>query len=250
MKRFLAVQHTYSEFLGAIETQLEGRGIGFVYCRPFSGQSLPVSALQYDALWLLGGAYSVTDRTHCPWVDDELRLARAFRKARRPVIGLGFGGLLVAQALGAVLVPEPAQRARWTVAHRTAAGAGDPLAEAVHGRRVLVMVNGGARLPPAVPPLLVDDDGEWIAARDAECCAMLFRPEVKPGMIEDMIMEDGRPLPDEIADILAVARTEWPQTQRTTDAVLAALATVLDLMRERRKPPVFSIKAVDPGNKT
>ena len=74
MKQFLVVQHTYSEFLGAIEKQLENRGIGFIYCRPFSRQQLPASALQYDALWLLGGAYPVTDREHGPWLDDELRL--------------------------------------------------------------------------------------------------------------------------------------------------------------------------------
>jgi hypothetical protein len=50
MKRFAAVQHSYSEFLGAIEKQLENRGIGFTYFRPFTGQSLPASALQFDAL--------------------------------------------------------------------------------------------------------------------------------------------------------------------------------------------------------
>lgn len=58
MKRFLVVQHTYSEFLGGIEKQLENRGIGFIYTRPFTGQSLPASALQYNALWLLGAAYA------------------------------------------------------------------------------------------------------------------------------------------------------------------------------------------------
>ena len=75
MKRFAAVQHSYSEFLGTVEKQLENRGIGFTYFRPFTGQSVPGSALQYDALWLLGGAWPVTDLEHCPWIEDELRLA-------------------------------------------------------------------------------------------------------------------------------------------------------------------------------
>ncbi len=244
MKRFLVVQHTHAEFLGAIERELEGRGIGFVYCRPFSGQALPASALQYDALWLLGGAHPVSDRGHCPWVGDELRLVRAFRKARRPVVGLGFGALVVAQALGGEVSAQPLHRAHWADAR---AVADDALAAAAGGRRVLVMVNGSASLPAAAVPLLVDASGEWIAARDGECYALLFRPELKPGMIEDMIMEEGRPLPDDIGDVLAMARAEWGETQRTTAAVAAALVTELDLMRERRKPPVIAIHAVPGG---
>lgn len=40
MKRFIAVQYSHSEFLGAIEKQLENRGIGFSYFRPVTGLSL------------------------------------------------------------------------------------------------------------------------------------------------------------------------------------------------------------------
>lgn len=242
MKQFLVVQHTYSEFLGGIEKQLENRGIGFNYVRPFTGQSLPASALQYDALWLLGGAYAVSDREHCPWVDDELRLLAAFQRAGRPVIGFGFGGLLLAQAAGGSAHDEPAHRAYWTAARKV--GVGEPLGEAVDGRRVLVMVNGRVDLPPGLAPVLTDEAGEWIAVRTDAGYGTLFRPELKPGMLEDMIMEEGRPLPADIAAILEQARLEWPQTQHTTDRVAATLVTALDLMRERRKPPVFALRAV------
>jgi len=142
MKQFLVVQHTYAEFLGGVEKQLEDRGIGFAYFRPFTGQSLPASALQYDALWLLGGAYPVSDTAHWPWLHDELRLIAAFQRARRPVVGLGAGGLLLAQAAGGTAHDEPAQRAYWTTARKTAAGRDDPFADAVDGRKVLVMVEG------------------------------------------------------------------------------------------------------------
>jgi GMP synthase-like glutamine amidotransferase len=244
MKQFLVVQHTYSEFLGSIEKQLENRGIGFIYFRPFTGQSLPASALQYDALWLLGGAYAVNDREHCPWVDDELRLIAAFQRARRPVIGFGFGGLLLAQAAGGNAYVEPAHRAYWTTARKTSAG--DPLGDAVDGNKVLVMVNGRVDLPQDMAPVLVDEAGEWIAVRTKAGYGALFRPELKPGMIEDMIMEEGRPLPDDITAILNTARNEWAQTQRTTDQVAATLVSALDLMQERRKPPVFILNPVHP----
>ncbi|MFN7085790.1 MAG: type 1 glutamine amidotransferase [Burkholderiales bacterium] len=245
MKQFLVVQHTYSEFLGGIEKQLENRGIGFNYFRPFTGQSLPAGALQYDALWLLGGAYAVTDHEHCPWWDDELKLITAFRRARRPVVGLGAGGLLVAQAAGGFACAQPAQRAYWTTARATASGRDDPVAVAADGRKVLVMVNGRVELPPAVTPILTDESGEWIAIRDGELAyGMLFRPELKPGMVEDMIMEEGRPLPDNIGEVLEQARAQWQESQRTTDRIAMALVAALDLMRERRKMPVFMLNPV------
>lgn len=244
MKRFIAVQHSYSEFLGTVEKQLENRGIGFTYYRPFTGQSLPATALQFDALWLLGGAHAPWDREHTTWLDEELRLVRAFERARRPVVGIGFGALLLAQAAGAVPADDIAPYACWTTAHATAAGAADPLAQAIDGRRVLVAASGRVRLPQGIEPLAVDEAGEWIAWRRDHAYALLFRPEMTPGMIEDTIMEEGRPLPDDIGEVLEQARVLWPEFSETTDRVIAALVTGLDLMQERHKPPVFSIRVV------
>lgn len=244
MKRFAAIQHSYSEFLGTIEKQLENRGIGFTYFRPFTGQSLPASALQFDALWLLGGTHAPYDREHSTWLDEELRFLNSFARARRPAIGLGYGALLIAQAAGGTPQADPQPYAYWTTAHATATGADDPLAQAITGRQVLVAASGRVRLPPGVEPLAVDDAGEWIALRREHAYGLLFRPELTPGMIEDMIMEEGRTLPDDIGVVLEQARALWPQFQQTTDRVVAALVTGLDLMQERRKPPVFTLHAV------
>lgn len=242
MKFHAVVQHTYSEFLGLIERQLEKRDIGFNYYRPFVGQDVPGSALQFDALFLLGGAYPTTDRRHCPWVGDELRLIDVFQKAGRPVIGIGFGALLVAERAGAVPSTDPFHTAHWTTAHITETGKGDALAEAVDGRRVLAMYNGSAALPEDVRPLAVDDAGNWLLIRPGRLTyGMLFRPELKPGIIEDMIMEAKREVPGNIDEILAAAREEWQGMQETTDRVIVALVKELDLMQERRKMPVFRL---------
>jgi hypothetical protein len=133
--------------------------------------------------------------------------------------------------------------AYWTTAH--AADQDDPLARAVAGRRVLVMANGRVELPGDVPPIVVDDAGRWIAIRPHPLSyGLLFRPELKPGMIEDMIVEADRPVPTNVAELLDEARLRWEETQATTDRVVAALVEALDLMQERHKPPVFSLKAV------
>ncbi|MDP3715683.1 MAG: hypothetical protein Q8R21_04665, partial [Burkholderiales bacterium] len=65
-----------------------------------------------------------------------------------------------------------------------------------------------------------------------------------PGMIEDIIMEEDRSLPGDIGEVLAQARELWPESRKTTDRVIAALVSGLDLMQERRKPPVFRIQAL------
>lgn len=242
MKSYIVVQHNYSEFLGLIERQLEVRDIGFNYARPFVGQDLPGSALQSDALFLLGGSHTPLDLDACPWLPGERRLIDLFVKAKRPVVGIGFGGLLVAEFAGASVSAAPKHTAYWTTAHKTAIGAGDPLAEAVDGARVLVMHDGSATLPDSVSPILVDDTGRWLVIRPQPLVyGMLFRPELKPGMIEDMIMEGGRILPENIGEVLAMARDEWEATQRTTDRVIVALVKALDLMTERYKAPMFRL---------
>lgn len=242
MKNYCVVQHSYSEFLGLIETQLEKRDIGFSYFRPFVGQGLPGSAAQFDGLWLLGGAWPTADEEHNPWIPEELSLIDVFRRAKRPVIGLGMGGLLVAQQAGGQARETPLYRARFVTAHCTKAGQGDRLAEALDGQRVLVMVNGRVDLPEGLEPTLVDEDGDWLAIRpDPLTYGLLFRPEMKPGMLEDIIMEAKHNPPPNIGELLSEARMEWQAMQKITDQVVAGLVTELALMQERRKMPVFSL---------
>lgn len=243
MKRFAVVQQSYSEFLSLIETQLEKRDIGFIYFRPFLGSEVPGSALQFDALFLLGGPMSPLDTEEYPWLENVMHLVQAFRQAKRPVVGIGLGAMELVASFGAEIRPEPRINAYWTTAHKTSAGEGDPLAEAVDGQPVLVWAPGEAIMPTGMRPILVDDAGRWIAVRpDENSIAMLFRPEMKPGLIEDILMEEGREVPEDVGEILSRMRELWPQMQQQTDRVVVALVTSLKLMRERHKPPVFSLK--------
>lgn len=242
MKNYAVIQHNYSEFLGLIEHQLEVRDIGFNYFRPFVGQEAPGTALHFDALFILGGNWPVTDEEHCPWVESERRLLGIFRKGKRPVVGFGFGAMLIAEHSGAQMSNEPLHTAYWTTAHVTDAGKDDLVAKAMDGRRVLVMYNGSAQLSDDVKPILVDDNGNWIAFRpDTLTYGFLFRPELKPGMVEDMIMEAKRETPDNIGEILQTARDEWDESQVTTDRFVVALVKELDLMTERKKAPIFQL---------
>lgn len=238
MKRILAVQHTFAEFLGALEPQLEAREIGFTYVRPAAGQDVHGTPSQFDGLFLLGGAYPAADREHCPWLDDELRLVRAFEKARRPVAGFGLGAQVLAAAHGARLSREPEHLAFF--ARACALHPDDPVGQAIDGRRVLVMANGSAELGSDSEVVAADEQGGWIAFRcGALSYGLLFRPELKPGMLEDMAMEEGRPVPGSLGELIGTARAEWDAMQETTARVAAALVAALGLMDERKKSPVF-----------
>ena len=116
------------------------------------------------------------------------------------------------------------------------------MAQATEGRRVLVMANGRAELGGGLEPVAADEDGRWLAFRTGELgYGLLFRPELKPGMLEDMVMEDERPLPEDIGALIDTAREEWPAMQETAERVAAALVRALGLMDERPKEPVFRI---------
>jgi len=245
VKRFLAVQHSFSEFFGALEPQWEARDIGFAYVRPVAGQDVAGTPSQFDALWLLGAAHPVADRDRCPWVDDEIRLVRAFERARRPVVGLGDGALVLAAAHGATLHADPEHDAR--MARARALVADDPVAQAADGRNLLVMAHGRAGLPEGpesdLRPIVADEDGRWIAFRAGQLSyGLLFRPELKPGMLEDMVMEDGRSVPDDIGGLIETVRQQWDELQETSARVVAALVSALGLMDERRKMPVFRLQ--------
>lgn len=240
MPRLLAVQHTMSEFLGAVEAPLEAGGIGFRYVRTVAGDEVAGTPTQHDALWLLGAAHAPADAERCPWVESEARLVRAFQRAGRPVIGTGAGAQVLAAAMGATLREAPGPVAR--IATAVAVDEEDPLARAVHGRRVLVMHDGSCDVPPGATVVVADEDGRWLAIRtQPPGYGLLFRPELKPGMLEDMAMEDDRPLTEAFGDFVRDVREAWPELEEGARRASGALIAALGLMDERAKPRVIPI---------
>lgn len=247
MRRCLVIQSSYAEFLGSFERLLEDRHIGFNYCRPFLGEHVPVTALQHDALWVLGGPDRLNDPQAAPHHAAIGRLIGVFRRARRPVIGLGSGALLVALQAGGRVESAADEHACFVQARTTARGADDPVAAAADGRQVLLMHAGAVRLPAGVEPLLTTPAGDWLLARpDPTSYAMLPRFEMKPGMLEDMAMEEGRDMPEHIGGLIEEARARWDATEALARRLVAALIVELNLMHEHAKPAVIPVRVVKP----
>jgi GMP synthase (glutamine-hydrolysing) len=239
MKRLLVVQHSFAEFLGALEPEFEAREIAFTYVRTIAGDDVAGTPARFDGLWLLGSAWPVADAARCPWLEDEKRLVRAFQAARLPIVGIGEGAHVLAAANGAqVCAGEP--QAGFVQAHALAPD--DPVARAIDGCSVLVMASGSASLPEGAHAVAEDASGRKLAFRtQAGGYGLLFRPDLKPGMLEDMVMEEDRPLPENMAALLEAARDAWPGMREITSRVCAALVAAQGLMDERRRPPVFEI---------
>jgi GMP synthase-like glutamine amidotransferase len=247
MNRALVIQHSYAEFLGGFERLLEDRHIGFSYCRPFLGEALPSHAAQYDALWLLGGWIDPRDPICAQLLDQEQRLIAAFRRLRRPVIGIGFGALVVALQAGAQCCTDGRASAAFVTARATGSAGADPLAAAIDGEPVLVFHRAQVVLPPLMASLADDGNGNWLLARaDATTYALLFRPEHKPGMLEDLVMESDAEYPVNMAELIDQARNRWDASERLASKVVSALVQALDLMRERKKPPVIALRSIAP----
>jgi GMP synthase-like glutamine amidotransferase len=96
------VQHTSAEYLGLIEDHLEGRGVRFRYCRPFTG-SVPLpkpDALDQGLILLGGGPWGSAGTRDLPTLQPEIALARAALEQNIPLVGIGVGAQILAIAAG------------------------------------------------------------------------------------------------------------------------------------------------------
>lgn len=214
------VQHTSAEYLGLIEDHLEGRGIRFRYCRPFTGK-LPLPAVEAceEGLILLGGGpWGSAGTRDVPTLNAEIELARACLERRKPVVGIGLGAQILALAAGGGSEPAPLE---FSVA--SARRSSDTaLAGYLPAEYPLVVYMRDRPLPPRDAEVLaVDDQGRaalWqVGERALGFCG---HPGLKVAMVEDLIMEfeEG---PAEVAAGLARLRA----AQRSIEDALVPIMT-------------------------
>lgn len=133
--RVHVLQHVYFEGLGCIGPWLEERGATVSWTRFHEQETLP----ELDGIdWViaLGGAMSVHDEAAHPWLVDEKRFIAQAIEHDRTVLGISLGAQLIAQALGAAVVPARAREIGWFPVFREGAKEAllncPPEAEAFH----------------------------------------------------------------------------------------------------------------------
>ena len=222
MKTLHVVQHTSAEYLGLIEDHLEGRGVRFVYHRPFTAKrALPSpDAVQAGLILLGGGPWGSAGARDLPTLAVEVELVRACLAQGTPIVGIGLGAQLLALACGGSSEPAALEFVV-TSAKRVRDGALNGYLPA----RYPVAIYMRDR---AVPPAQAD-----VLARDARGRAALWQfgrsafgfaghPGLKVAMVEDLVMEFDES-PPEVGPELARLRS----VQRELEDALVPIMTGL-----------------------
>ncbi|ODC04738.1 hypothetical protein BFW38_15580 [Terasakiispira papahanaumokuakeensis] len=84
----------------------------------WAGEPLP-DPKEFDALILLSGPMHVHDIDDYPWLKQEKRLIHKLKAGRKPLLGIGLGAQLIAEAFGATISPNPQSQCGWIDIHTT-----------------------------------------------------------------------------------------------------------------------------------
>lgn len=231
MKHLSVVQHTQSEWLGAIEDHLEGRGIRFGYSRPFAaGGALPDPMTVGDGLVLLGGGpWGTASKEHQPpWLDAEVRLARACLMLGKPVVGIGLGAQVLSLAADGGILEAPLAF-DIGMAHRVQDGA---LGGFLPERYPVVTYGRDRSRPPAYADILaVDEAGEPALFQiGPNAFGFAGHPGLRPAMIEDLIMEFEE-APAGCAELLPELARIAPRIEDALVPIMTGLVAVTGWMR-------------------
>jgi GMP synthase (glutamine-hydrolysing) len=105
--RILSLVHgplVRSEFFGEV-AQADGHEL--VEWSVVDEKTVPHTAGDYDAVFVLGGHMNVDDEAEHPWLPSEDELVRGLVAQGVPLLGICLGGQMLAKAAGAHVGPSP-----------------------------------------------------------------------------------------------------------------------------------------------
>lgn len=106
------LQHVDFEGLGTIDEWVREKRHTLSCTRLFAGESVPPLD-SFDLLIVMGGPMGVHDQGEYPWLQEEKAFLRRVIAAAKPVLGVCLGAQLLADALGARVLPNKEKEIGW-----------------------------------------------------------------------------------------------------------------------------------------
>ena len=133
--RAVALVHESNDPSGEVGSHLVTRGFDLTehlitedIAKPNEATGPLPDLSEYDLVVVMGSVHSLTRKHEIEsWIHDELEAVAAAHRRGQPVLGICFGGQLLAEALGGVVEPSPTTEIGWYRIEAT--GDGHPPAE-------------------------------------------------------------------------------------------------------------------------
>ena len=155
--------------------------------RPNDAAPFP-DAAQYDMLVPMGSIRSLTNTDEISsWIFDEFDMLRSARRRGTPMLGICFGGQLLAAAFGGMVEPAPTAEIGWYEIHDpdgSRNGARNPL-----GAGPWFQWHHDRFTPPPDAEVLAVNDNAVQLFRLGRCVGTQFHPEVTYAHLEGFLSE-------------------------------------------------------------
>lgn len=184
MKPILIVSHIRCEQPGYLCDFLDKRGIRYEKIHVEQGERLPANIDAVSGLALLGAPISVNDPL--PWIADEIALIRSACASNLPVLGICFGGQLIAKALGGQVCAAESMQIGWHPVMPTDAALAQ-FGELPDRFEAFEWHGDTFSLPEGARALFT---GECIRNQGfihGNCLALQFHPEITAAMIHEWL---------------------------------------------------------------
>jgi GMP synthase-like glutamine amidotransferase len=106
------LMHVSYEGLGSMEPWLKNQGAEMSFTHLYQGQELPETTY-FDLIVIMGGPMSVHDTEEFTWLVQEKSWIKKALEEGRKILGICLGAQLLAEALGAEVIPAPEREIGW-----------------------------------------------------------------------------------------------------------------------------------------
>jgi GMP synthase-like glutamine amidotransferase len=238
MSKVLILQNAPLFTAGSFEEELKRREIPHEYRKIFEGiKNLPSpdQVQSYSGIIVLGGPLKlkVDDPEKTPWVMKEVSLLRACLDAHKPILGVGQGGNLLANAQGAWIEKGPQKEIGWIEAEIYPDYSRNSVVYSEFKEKKIPVfcwydtING---FPPQGYWYVLSPNCRYQSVGiHGNCYCFNFHPEVTEELIEGWLKEYGHELPSkETADkIRAKIQEHLPFNKRLSRQIIHAFQSFL-----------------------